>query len=307
MNWLIFVIIATVASAGRIFTDNYVSDVYFKKSSAVAQKFFYGFIDSISAIIILIAIGFNFLQTDYYSIGIILLSGALTSIASITYFKALEIEDSTNVGIFMQITPIFYLIFGWLFFGEFFSPLQFLAFIIILIAPALIIFAAKKRSRKVKIRAIIYILISVTIGVIGNLVFVKASTEAFDFMDKIAFFLLGKGIANIIIVVVRPKWYKRWKTIFKASKHKVIRPMFVSSLISLAKEFSYHGALVTAPVVALASAAIDSAVPIVIFFMGIVLTLIWPKFGREKLDRKTVIVHLIATILVVTGIIILQF
>ena len=61
-----------------------------------------------------------------------------------------------------------------------------------------------------------------------------------------------------------------------------------------------------APSVALASAASDSTTPIMIFFMGIVLTILWPNFGREKLNRKSVLVHLIATVLVVAGIILIQ-
>ena len=56
----------------------------------------------------------------------------------------------------------------------------------------------------------------------------------------------------------------------------------------------------------MASVASDAVEPIVIFFLGLLLTLIWPKFGREKMDRKTIIVHLVATILVVVGIVLMQ-
>jgi hypothetical protein len=40
--------------------------------------------------------------------------------------------------------------------------------------------------------------------------------------------------------------------------------------------------------------------------MGLLLTLIWPKFGREKLQKKVILVHFIATILVVIGIVLMQ-
>ena len=90
------------------------------------------------------------------------------------------------------------------------------------------------------------------------------------------------------------------------SKRKVVRPMLVNSILGVVADFTYRTALATAPAVALASAISDSSEPIVIFFMGIILTLIWPKFGREKLNKKTVLVHLIATILVVIGVAILQ-
>jgi hypothetical protein len=77
-------------------------------------------------------------------------------------------------------------------------------------------------------------------------------------------------------------------------------------VFGVTKDFTYRAALFMAPSVAVASAASDSSTPIVIFFMGILLTLIWPEFGREKLNRKSIIVHLIATILVVVGIVLIQ-
>ena len=86
----------------------------------------------------------------------------------------------------------------------------------------------------------------------------------------------------------------------------MLRPLSINCLVRVVQQFAYRGALIAAPTVAIASVASDSAEPIVIFFMGLLLTLIWPKFGREKLQRKTVLVHLIATILVVVGIILLQ-
>lgn len=309
MNWLILVAITVLFDSSRIFIDNYVSDVYFKKNGAVSQKFFYGYAYIAIAISILLATNFNLFQISHLAISLILLSGVLVSIAGIPYYKALEIEDSTNLGIFMQLAPILYLIFGWLFLGDIFSPVQLIAFLIILSAPTLIILTTRKRSRKVKLKAIFFAFIYVLVAVIGNLIFVKANSvtanNTLNFVDEIALLFLAKGVTNLAIVYCRPKWRKRFRTVLKADK-KVLRPMLTNALIGATKDFAYRGALITAPAVALASVATDSITPIVIFFMGILLTLVWPKFGREKLDRKTVIVHFIATILVVTGIILLQ-
>ena len=305
MNWLILVAITVVLDSFRIFIDNYVSDVYFKKNGAVSQKLFYGCMYILLSIVMLVATNFNPLQTNQSTIGLILLSGTLISIASIPYFKALEIEDSTNLGIFMQLAPILYLILGWFFLNDVFSPIQLVAFLIILAAPTIIILTTRKRSRKIKLKAVFFAFMYVLVAVIGNLIFVKASTDNLNFVDEIALLFLAKGVTSLVIVYIRPKWRKRYQTVFRANP-KILRPMLTNALIGATKDFVYRGALITAPAVALASAATDSTTPIVIFFMGILLTIIWPKFGREKLDRKTVIVHLISTMLVVTGIIILQ-
>ncbi|MBR5939290.1 EamA family transporter, partial [Candidatus Saccharibacteria bacterium] len=237
----------------------------------------------------------------------LLLSGMLSSLSGIPYYRALEIDDSTNIGIFIQLAPILYLILGCFFLGETISPSHFIAFFIIIAAPLLIVLSSRKRSRKTKLRAIFFAFLYILIAVISNLIFVKANTESIDFVSEIAILFLGKGIANLLIIYSYPKWRKRFLTVVKSSKRKVLRPLISNTIIGVIKDFAYRGALITAPVVALASAAADSSEPIVIFFMGLVLTLIWPKFGREKLNKKSVLVHLTATILVVAGVILLQF
>lgn len=307
MNWLILVLIATIIDAVRIFIDNYTSDVYFKGKHAVALTLLAGYTDIIVALILLPIINFDFQNADLSTIGLILGAGAISGLSVIPYFKALEIEDSTNIGIFLQLAPIFYLVFGWLFLGETISLAQFIAFIIILSASFLIVLSARKKSRHTKIRAALYVLIYVIIAVIGNLIFVKTANDGFGFFEGMTFVLIGKGIVHILTVWAVPKWHKRFYSVIKSSKGKALRPMLINQVINVIKTFTYRAALVIAPAVALASAASDSTEPIVIFFMGIILTIIWPKFGREKLDKKTVLAHLAATILVVIGVVLIQF
>ena len=309
MSWLILVAIAVLFDVFRIFTDNYISDVYFKEREVAAQKMFSAFGKTIVAIIILIVAGFSFTQFDLNIFWLMLLAGALFSLAEIPYYLALGIEDSTNLGIFIQLAPVLYLILGWFFLGDTFSPIQLAAIAIILVAPILIVATSRKRSRKVKLHAIFLAFIYVLISVIGNLIFVSTNAENFDthlLVEEIALTILGTGLADILIMFLMPKWRLRYRHVIKKSKGKVRFPLAASMIVGIVKSFAYRSALVAAPAVALASAASDSVEPIVIFFMGVILTLIWPKFGREKLDRKTVRIHLIATILVVIGIVLMQ-
>lgn len=306
MSWLIFVVIAVIFDSLRIFIDNYTSDVYFKDKHAVSQKLFFGYLFTIAAVIVATISGFDFLNIPITTFALLLLAGFFHSFSGIPYYKALEIDDSTNIGIFIQLSPVLYLIFGWFLLDEAFSPLQLLAFIIILAGPLLIVFSSRKRSRKIKMRAVFYAAIYVLIDVIGNIIFVKENLSGINFLTEIAIIFLGKGIGNLIIVYCRPKWRKRYKNVVKSSKKKVYRPMLFNFATTVIKDFAYRGALTAAPAVAIASVASDSAEPIVIFFMGLLLTLIWPKFGREKLQKKIILVHFIATILVVIGIVLMQ-
>ncbi|MBQ7202306.1 DMT family transporter [Candidatus Saccharibacteria bacterium] len=307
MSWLILVVIAVFTDAMRIFADNYITDYYFKGRGSVSQKYFYGwfFIALAGLMAIIFPVDFN--ANSFHLIGLLFLAGCLNSLAGVPYYRAIEIEDTTNVSIFVQLAPIVYLIFGWFLLGESFSPHQLLGFAVILAGPFLIIATTRKKSRKIKIKAALEAALYVIISVIANIIFVKSSEATpMSFIHDMIFIFLGKGVGNLIICAFMPKWPKRFKEVVKKTRSKMLRPLIVNAIIGITKDFTYRAALTLAPAVAIASVATDSATPIVIFFLGILLTIIWPNFGREKLNRKTVLVHLIATILVVSGIIILQ-
>lgn len=306
MNWIIIIAIAVVSDALRIFIDNYVSDVYFKEKGAVAQKIISGIAYPIAGLIALIICGFNFTNVPLSTIGLLVLSGILGSIAGIPYFKALEIDDSTNIGIFFQFAPILYLIFGWAIGDEPFNFTQLIAAFIILAAPILVVATAKKRSRKIRFRAAILAFLAIVFYVASGEIFIQTDTASLDLFASIGIVLIAKGLSDLIIVGGRPKWRHRLIKVIKTSRNKVLFPMSAGVIMRIIQEFSYRIGLVLAPTVAIASAASDSVEPIVIFFLGLVLTLIWPKFGREKLQKKVVFVHLVATLLVAVGIAIMQ-
>ena len=58
--------------------------------------------------------------------------------------------------------------------------------------------------------------------------------------------------------------------------------------------------------VAIVSVVANASMMILTFVLGIILTIIWPNFGREKLKKRRVLAHLVATVLAVIGIIMLQ-
>lgn len=301
MTWLHYVIIAVFCDAPRIFIDNYVSDVYFKDRYAASQKLFYGYTYSILAIILMIIFGNNFPAFSWVAIVLLFISGALSSIANVPYYQALEIDESTNLGIFLQLAPVLYLVFNFLFFGETIELRQLIAFFIIMAGPTLIVLTAKKRSRHLRIKSVFYVLLYVIISVIGNIIFVQNQVDGVSFTLPMALFFLGKGITNLFIVYPNRKWLRHYRKVVKKDK-RVYRPLTLNFIFGIATDASYRIALSLAPSAAIASAAADSSTPILIFFMGILFTLIWPKFGREKLTRRSVIVHLIATALVAIGV-----
>lgn len=306
MNWIVALVINVVTDSTRIFIDNYVSDYYFKGKHSVAQKLFYGWAGLFLAPTIALLFGGDFSTVTISTAILLFLSGIISSVGGIPYYRALEIEDSTSIGIFIQFAPILYLILGWFFLGESFSPLQLVSFAFILAAPLIIVSMARRKSRHLKIKAVFYALLYVITYVLSTFIFIKEGTNGINVIGAISLVIAGKGVGNLAIIYTRPKWRKRFYSVVTASKYKVLKPLFINSIVGVFASLYYRIALSTAPTVALASAISDTSEPILIFFMGILLTLVWPKFGREKLNKKSILAHLFATISVVIGILLMQ-
>lgn len=120
------------------------------------------------------------------------------------------------------------------------------------------------------------------------------------------FVYIGKGIGNGLIMLAKPKWRKRYRFVVKSSHHKIYFPFIGTLILGVTNHFAKNLSLILAPSVAVASAITNSTKPIVIFFLGLLFTLLWPRFGREKMTKKVIYVHLIATIIVVIGICLIQ-
>lgn len=306
MSWILLILIAIIATAFLFFIDNYTSDFYFKGKDANGQKMFSGPAFLVLGIVFLFVGGLDFVNADPKSLVLLFVSGLLVSLSGIAYFKALEIDNSTNVSIFVQLRPVLYLIIGWAFLGDSLSMKQLLAFLLILLVPFLIIATTRKRSRDTQIKAVLYIIIYVLIRVIGDLIFVKEHVSEINFVTEMAFIFLGKGVCDLLIMYTHPKWRKRFNYVLKHSNKRVLFPISSAVTISVVRTFAYQLALITAPTIAIVSAATDSITPIMVFFLGVIFTILWPKFGREKLNRKIILVHLVATILVAIGIVLIQ-
>ncbi len=309
MNWLIFTAVSVLSDSSRIYIDNYISDYYYKGKNAAAQKFFYAAAFIVLALVLLVIgnIYYPLLEIPFSTIILFIISGMFVSVAGIPYYKVLELDNSTNLSIFVQFSPILYLIFGVIFLGENISIMQLIAFFVILAAPLSIILSAKKRdAKRLEFKAAMYAFLYVMMIVVGNLIFVKQNTVEIPFVTELALTFLGKGIGNTIITILMPKWRKRYHEVSKKSHGKVYRPLFCTFAACILKDVMQYSAMIAAPSVALVSVVADSSKPVVIFIMGIIMTMLWPKFGREDLSRRSIAVHLLTTILIVIGVFLLQ-
>lgn len=312
--WLVLTLIASVIASISAFFDNYIIDDFFKERMPQALKCFSGPINLLIALITLIIfpIFFSIESIPIENILLLILSGVISAAASIPYYMALGSENTTGAIIFSQLYPIFYLLLGALFLGETINGIQLVAFLLLLSAPLVIIFSVRKRRKNMEYRAGILLLIYVLASSIASILFIFAERGAasatgneFPIILAVALLFLGKGIFDICAVLLKKKWRIRAKNVMKISKKRVLVPIVINSLIWLVSEYCFRNAAVIGKI-AIVSAVNMAVELLATFVLGLILTILWPRFGREKLDKRTVMAHLVATILALIGIILVE-
>lgn len=303
MLWLFLCLYAATAWSFGAFIDNYLTDVIFKNKTPQAMKLVNGLF------YLLAALGFflfaNIENATPLQICFLLLSGALSSLASIPYYLGLKYEEATGAAIFYQIMPVLYLIADWAIFGQNISGQQILGFLVILAAPATIIFSRKRpKSRRTEVAAALLFLLYVSVSVASGLLSTHFG-EGLSFPTMFFWYLIGRGVCDVILMAINKPWQQRFKYIWRRKRKRFLLAVLTNQLISTSAELTSRIAMILG-VAALVSVICNAAELIITFVLGIVLSLIWPRFGREKIHRHIVIAHLLATVLAVVGIIILQ-
>lgn len=302
MLWLILCIVAALTWSISAFIDNYQTDVIFKGKTPQAMKVLNGPV----YILISIIVGL-ILQApipNIAQIGLLILSGALSSVGSLAYYQALKNEEATGATIFYQLQPVLFLIVDFLIFGESITAKQILGFIIILLAPIIVIFTRKRaKSRRMAIHAAALLILYVLIATASAEIAVR-STAGVDYRSVFIFYLFGHGLTDCLLGLI-PKYRKRHKYIMKHSPKAYVGTVILNQCLCAFADFTYRYGLVIG-IAALASAVTNAAQLILTFLLGIILSLIWPNFGREKLHRHLILAHVAAVILCIVGIIIIQ-
>lgn len=302
MLWLILCIVAALTWSISAFIDNYQTDVIFKGKTPQAMKVLNGPV----YILISIIVGL-ILQApipNIAQIGLLILSGALSSVGSLAYYQALKNEEATGATIFYQLQPVLFLIVDFLIFGESITAKQILGFIIILLAPIIVIFTRKRaKSRRMAIHAAALLILYVLIATASAEIAVR-STAGVDYRSVFIFYLFGRGLTDCLLGLI-PKYRKRHKYIMKHSPKAYVGTVVLNQCLCAFADFVYRYGLVIG-IAALASAITNAAELILTFLLGIILSLIWPNFGREKLHRHLILAHVAAVILCIIGIIIIQ-
>ena len=306
MNWILLCILVAFIYSIVAFFDNYITDVIFRGKMPQSIKVFnIVFYSSVAAFIALV---FGIEPIPAKIAILALASGAIHSLASIPYYLALRNEESTTAAIYFQLIPILCFFADIFILGRTITAQQIVAFVVILMAPVAILFAQKSRSKKThnkKIQSDLLLVGYVFIASISTILFSHISSDGHNSWSLFFWYILGRFAFDTCCTILMPSWRKNVKQILKRKPFRTFAIIYGSGILYVIGDFIFRYTL-SLTNSSFASAVANASELILTFMLGIILTLIWPKFGREKLDKRNILAHLVAVILVVISIILIQ-
>jgi hypothetical protein len=225
-------------------------------------------------------------------------SGILYMGAMLFYLRALQSEEASAVAPFFQLSTIFTLLLAYVFLRERLGLLQLTGVALIVLGALSVSGNGGAMLQRSNMRLLFLMTCATFIVALSSVLFKFFAVED-SFWGTTFWTLVGEGIFGAAVLLI-PGYYRQFESLFKRSPGAVIGINLANELINLGGGLSVRFATLLAPV-ALVS-AVSSTTTLFVFAFGVLLTLFFPKLGREDLTARNLWRKAAAAVLVTGGV-----
>ncbi len=294
INWIYFVLIAQGIWALTSLIDKIVISkghiknplVYIVLNGAM----------NVFLIFLLPFVGFQSLK--FIDIMIALFYGATFSASVAIYYKAVEYDDISRIVVLLQFAPIFVLFLSFLFLGELLTLNHFIGFLFLLSAS--IIVSYKKVESSFKLSKSFYLMLGSALLSAIAIVSAKHIFNVTSFWSGFLWLRFGGFMA--LCVLVMPSVRNEFVKTFATAKSNIKALLLLKMVIDFSAFIFLNYAILKGPI-SLVSALGSSVLPLFVFILALFTSLYMPRIIKEEINKKSVLIKLLAFGLVVAGII----
>ncbi len=233
---------------------------------------------------------------------VIIGNGILLIAAMIPYFYALAQEETSMVVPLYQTVPIFSFILGFFILGETISPVQISAGLLIIIGAVFI--SLDLENVKIKKRTLLLMLSSSFMVAVYVLVFKVVAVKE-NFWGSVFYEEIGVMLAGLFLFAFMKNYRNQFIIILKKNRVSVISINGFNELVNIGAKLLVNYASLLAPIALITVA--NGLQPFFVFLYGIVLTLLFPSFAKETLEKKYIAQKLSAIAVMLLGTYLLIF
>lgn len=296
MSWLFFAFSGPVLWAISVHLDKYLVERFFKDSSVAVLLVFTAFIG-----LVMLPFIWYFepavVRLDIKSIAVIGVSGLLYMGGMLFYLRALQSDEASVVAPFFQASPLFGYVLAYLVLGETLSPRQMAGGALIIIG-ALTVSIRLGERRALKLRLAALMLTCGFVLAVATLIF-KIFAVKVTFWTTTFWLFVGEAVFGAVLLMIG-SYRREFTALLRRNTGALLSINASNELINLGGGLGNRYALLFAPLSIVQ--AIGSTTTLFVFAFGVVLSLAYPRLGREDLSGRELAQKGLAAVLVAAGV-----
>jgi len=296
MNWIFLAILAHFFWAWVNIGDKYIV------GKRVKNPYVYMVWLTLTGIVSIFVIPFvDFRILDWQTMTFLIVGALFYFFGGLPYIRAMQIEEPTRINVWWNLIPLISLIIGFSFFNERLNAIQLLAFVLLIIGA----FVASLHARNGPLRfsrAFVLMMISTLAFAIYGVLFSRA-TQHVSFWQGFVWVHLVMVVASFTLFLSRT-FRKDFKEEIRRGD-KTLWTIFVG--VALVDRL---GILLNQWALSLSSAALvyafEGTQVLFVFLIALFLSWFYPHIVKEEIDRKNLILKLIALVFMIVGVLVLN-
>jgi len=299
--WLLYAFSGPVMWAISTHIDKFLVDKYFRDSDTAVLMVF----TALLGVIALPVIWFfepRVLALPWLASTVMTVSGILYMGAMLFYLRAIQTEEASVVAPLFQANTLFTFALGVIVLHEIPRWPQLLGAGLVMLGALGLSLDKNLRLGSFKPRLVL-LMLAATFAVALSSVVLKFFAVRDEFWSTTFWTFVGEGLFGGAILAV-PKFRKQFLTLFRRNPGAVIGVNAANELINLGGGLGVRFASLLAPV-ALVS-AISATSTFFVFLFSVLLTLFFPRLGREDLSARNVVQKAVGGILIMAGVALIE-
>lgn len=299
MNWFLIALINPIAHAFANHLDKYLISRFIKGGSVGALILFMTLFAVIALPVIYIVHPDVFATITLFRALVLTINGCLSALAVMFYFYAMNEDEASFVAPFFQLVPVFGFILGYFILKETLQTGQLFGAGLIILGSILLSLELSGAKPKLKKKLVILMLGSSFFYAINAVIFKLIAAEQ-GFLDSLFWDMTGKVVLGIVLFFGVASYREQFINLIKVNRFAIIGLSMLNEVIALTGEISLIFAVLFAPVALVQS--VSGLQPAFVFIIGILLTLLLPRFGEESLVKKVLIQKMIGIAIITVGV-----
>ena len=293
-TWIYFVLLSELMWA----LTSLIDKIMISKNHIKSPFVFIIFNGLMNVLLLFLLPFFSFGKLGAADIVISLAAGIFLTFGVIFYYKAVQNEEISRVLIMWQFTPIFVLLFSFLFLKEILTANYLIGFFLLLAGGLAVSY--KKMNSSFKLSKSFYYMVASTLLISIYYISSARIYEATDFWSAFMWLRLSafSSVFLLILPSVRNNFAGTWKNMKPGIKSLIALKMFIDF-----SAFIVLGLAVLNGPIALISALGSAAAPIFIFLITIFTTIYLPHIIKENISGKIILIKILAIALTIAGIV----